>query len=182
VSCIFCRDGDFEVRRASSVHPRVLGVLCGYEFVDLLTTASTGALFLDKDQFAVFDCEILHVAGKLELIALLGQFFLQHFADQRHGHGEISDFNFGGIEGGIAIFGAKMSGQGEIHVFASDLGEKLTTNDVSIHGDLVVLNIGNRAGKLHCAACVGRVGGGRTGGGIRGSSRRQQASSLRERG
>jgi hypothetical protein len=36
-------------------------------------------LFLHEHQFAVFDFEIFHVAGKLELIALLGELFLQHF-------------------------------------------------------------------------------------------------------
>ncbi len=38
-------------------------------------------LFLDEHQLAVFDFEIFHVAGKPELIALLGEFFLQHFVD-----------------------------------------------------------------------------------------------------
>src|SRR6202521_1015168 len=91
-------------------------------------------LFLHEHQFAVFDFEIFHVAWKLELIALLGELFLQHFIDQRRGHREIANLNLSGIEGGVTIFGAEMSGESEIDVFASDLGEKLTANDVSIHG------------------------------------------------
>ena len=42
-------------------------------------------LFFHEHQLAVFDFEIFHVVGKLELIALLGEFFLQHFVDQDAG-------------------------------------------------------------------------------------------------
>src|SRR3984893_1286077 len=145
-----------ESRRGTKADARGTSVLTRF----VVEGEAQGTLFLHKHQLAVFDSEIFHVVGKLELIALLGEVFLQHFVDQRCRHGKIADLDLGGIEGGITIFGAEMSGEGEIDVFAGDLREKLTANDVSIHGDLVILDIVNPARKLHRTACAGRVGGG----------------------
>ena len=66
--------------------------------------------FLHEHELAVFDFDIFDVVRQLELIALLGEFFLQHFVDQRCGHREIANLDLGRIEGGVTIFGAKMSG------------------------------------------------------------------------
>ena len=128
-------------------------------------------LFLDEHQFAVFDFEIFDVIGQLELIPLFGEFFLQRFVDQRCGHGEIADFDLGGIECRVTIFSSEVSGESEVDVFACDLGKKLSPNDVSVHGDLVILDIGN---------CARELSGGSAGRSIRGRSRRRQYSNLRE--
>src|ERR1035438_8367495 len=78
----------------------------------------TGSLFLDEYQLAVFDFEVFHIIGQLDLIMLFCEFFLQDLVHQRRGHGEIADLDLCGIEGGITIFGAEMSGQGEVDVSA----------------------------------------------------------------
>ena len=69
-----------------------------------------GSLLLHKHQFAIFDFDVFDVVRQLELIALLGQFLLQHLVHQRCWYAEIADLEFGGVKGSVAVFGAEMSG------------------------------------------------------------------------
>jgi len=113
-------------------------------------------LLFHEHQFAVLDLQVFDVVGQLQLIVLLGKFFLEGVIDQRYRHAEIAQLDLGGFEGGVAVFGAEVSSEGEVHVFPGDLSEKLPAHDVAIHRNLIILDIGNRARKFRSAGGRGR--------------------------
>src|SRR5258708_33910347 len=70
---------------------------------------------------------------------------------QRDWYVEISDFEFGGLERGIAVLGAEMAGDRHPDIFAGNFGQKLAVHDVPVEAYLLILNRRCPAAEL----CIG---------------------------
>src|SRR5580700_6711674 len=101
------------------------------------------SLLLRHHQFAVFDFHITHIIRQLEPVAFLLHFFLQGRFHQRYRYVEIPNLKFRGIKRGIPVFLPQMSRDGNPHILARNLGQKLPVRDVTFHADMLVLDGGS---------------------------------------
>ena len=102
-------------------------------------------LLLLHHQFPILHSHRANIIGKLQPIALLGQFLLQSRIHQRYRHTQVADLEFRRIECGVAILLAKMSRDRNPHVLARNLHEELAMHEIAVEADLLVFDDGRSA-------------------------------------
>lgn len=95
-----------------------------------------------------------------EAVALFGQFSLQGGIDEGDGNFHVADFELGGIERRVAILFAHVAGDGHPDVFSANFSEELAVDDVAVHGDLLVFDVGHAAADIGVGRKIGTASGG----------------------